>query len=106
MRTRISPLTKSIRKYLLQGMAPKDIVKKLKIDAQKVYNVQYYMRKREEAKAVKDAGGIAAIEPKSGTGIASWPYSTQKEMTEVVTTTPPTKPTLWQRVKAFFNIQL
>lgn len=112
MKTRISPLTKSIRKYLNQGMAPKDIAKKLRVEVQKVYNVQYYMRKREAAKAKLDTGGIPTIKPQLETGISSWPHHPPKEITEVITITPSSplplepKPTLWQRIKNLFVFPL
>lgn len=106
MAKQLSAQTKSIRKYLGQGVPVKDIAKKLKISRQVVYNVQYQLRKRAQGGSV--ASGIAAVKPTlggSGTGITSL---TIRNVTTPKPIAPETKPepvqvkrTLWQRVKDY-----
>ena len=99
MGQRLSAQSKSIHKYLGQGVSAKDIAKKLKISRQVVYNVQYQLRKREQAKA--GVSGIASVKPTlggSGTGITSLP-SRNKSATKPEPVQA--KRTLWQRVKDY-----
>jgi hypothetical protein len=103
--------TKKIRSYLEQGVAPKDIAKKLKVSAQRVYNVQYQMRKRAGLVNQTGSSGIAAVKKPTnnvGTGITSLPTVTITPATKPLELTIPIvkpKPTLWQRIKRVFGWQ-
>ena len=116
MARKLSPQTKKIRDYLEQGMQPKDIAKKMKVPRQRVYNVQYQLRKQDEQLIPRKpkGGGIGSVKPKqrtsTGTGITSL---TRNTGTESVTITPNTplkydsatkpEPTLWERFKRFIS---
>jgi len=106
MGQQLSAQTKSIHKYLRKGMPCKDIAKKLGINRQVVYNVQYQLRKREQARA--GVSGIASVKPTlkgSGTGITSLPIRTASAPNSNPPATKPepvqSKPTLWQRIKDY-----
>jgi len=101
MSQQLSAQTKRIRKYLGQGVPPKDIANKLKVSRQAVYNVQYQLRKGDRVGVA--ASGITAVKPTrkgSGTGITL--LSTGNAPS---TTTKPepvqVKQTLWQRIKNY-----
>ena len=106
MAKQLSAQTKSIRRYLGQGVPVKDIAKKLKISRQVVYNVQYQLRKRAQGESV--ASGIASVKPalkKSGTGITSLPIRAASAPSSPAPITKPepvqSKRTLWQRIKNY-----
>lgn len=106
-----------IRHMLEQGATTREIVAKLRIKPQQVYNVRYHMNKSK---------GLGAIAPQpaeqAGTGIAALPeMPTRLEVTlaplppmvgsvsvvgSAVTRQPlppEPPPTLWQRVKNWFT---
>lgn len=106
-----------IRHLLEQGATTQEIVKKLRVKAQTVYNVRYHMNKSK---------GLGAIAPQpaepSGTGIAALPeIPTRLEVTLAPlppmvgsvnmaglavakqAPVPAPTPTLWERVKGWFR---
>lgn len=98
----VSSQTKAIRKYLSQGMAPKDVAKKVRVNRQTVYNVQYQMRK---------AGQLPTPTPTS-TGIVTPKRPTEVETGIASLTTPKVdqsvdqpKPSIWQRIKRVLGWQ-
>ena len=127
MRKRI-PLSHKVRNMLEQGYATKEIVAKLKVKPQMVYNMRYQINKAKGLGAIgtpapvpTEGIGTPPKKPsrkvRAGTGIndahptpGAWREITTDELFArpelehiVMPITMIEKPTLWQRIKGLFR---
>lgn len=101
--------TARVRRLIEQGLTTKEIVTKLKVRPQVVYNVRYHYNKSR---------GLGAIAPQPaervGTGITSALPEVPPRMEvslapmppmagSIVAVSIPTQPTLWERFKRWFT---
>lgn len=128
-----TPLSHKVRNMLEQGYATKEIVAKLKVKPQMVYNMRYQINKakglgaigtpapvptegigtppKKPSRKVRAGTGINDAHPTVGAKPGSWREITTDELFarpepkpfEVMPITMIEKPTLWQRIKGLFR---
>ncbi len=102
---RKASMASKIRRMLAQGMTPKEIATKLRIDAQRVYYVRYQDNKKL---------GLGSLPPITTPIVTPTPEPVAPPPAVFVADTscsrylpdlptPPEQPTLWQRVKGWVS---
>lgn len=119
-------MSAKVRRMIDQGHTNKDIIEKLGIKPQAVYNIRYQINKARglgaigkpapapadgigapprRTRKVKAGTGITAPAPKPQPTQSAWPYDApvKREGEPVLPITMIEPPTLWQRIKGWFR---